>query len=109
MKLAALRPPAIEVEGLHRSFGSVHALAGIDLEVALGEVHALLGPNGAGKTTLMRILSGLVDPTAGSAYVLDRRAGQSSELRALIGFVPSGDRTFYLRLSALENLLVFRS
>src|SRR4051794_11679235 len=107
MKLAAVRPPAIEIEGLHRSFGSVHALKGVDLEVAAGEIHALLGPNGAGKTTLMRILSGLVDPSEGSAYVLDRRAGRSSELRALIGMVPPGDRTFYLRLSGLENLTFF--
>jgi ABC-2 type transport system ATP-binding protein len=111
MSLAAVRPvsrgPAIEVEGLHRSFGPVHALRGVDLAVAPGEVHALLGPNGAGKTTLMRILSGLVDPTAGDAYVLDRRAGRSRELRALIGMVPPGDRTFYLRLSGLENLVFF--
>jgi ABC-2 type transport system ATP-binding protein len=111
MSLAALRPvhggPAIEVEGLHRSFGPVHALRGVDLEVALGEVHALLGPNGAGKTTLMRILSGLVDPSEGSTYVLERKAGRSPELRALIGMVPSGDRTFYLRLSGLENLVFF--
>jgi ABC-2 type transport system ATP-binding protein len=105
----ALRPdvPAVEVEGLRRCFGAVEALAGVDLEVAAGEVHALLGPNGAGKTTLMRILSGLVDPTAGSAYVLDRRAGRSRELRALIGMVPPGDRTFYMRLSGLENLVFF--
>src|SRR5215213_5738096 len=111
MTLAAVRPatlgPAIEVEGLHRSFGPVHALRGVDLEVALGEVHALLGPNGAGKTTLMRILSGLVDPSEGSTYVLERKAGRSPELRALIGMVPSGDRTFYLRLSGLENLVFF--
>jgi len=111
MSLAAMRPvaqaPVIEVEDLHRSFGSVHALKGIDLEVAPGEVHGLLGPNGAGKTTLMRILSGLVDPSSGSAYVLDRRAGRSPELRALIGMVPPGDRTFYLRLTGLENLLFF--
>ena len=109
MTIAAVRPPgpAIEVEGLKRSFGSVHALRGIDLEVAPGEVHALLGPNGAGKTTLMRILSGLVDPTSGSAYVLARRAGSSAALRALIGMVPPGDRTFYLRLSGLENLVFF--
>jgi ABC-2 type transport system ATP-binding protein len=120
MSVAALRPaaspdaatpvttaPAIEVDGLHRSFGAVEALRGVELEVAAGEVHALLGPNGAGKTTLMRILSGLVDSSAGSAYVLGRRAGRSPELRALIGMVPPGDRTFYLRLSGLENLVFF--
>jgi ABC-type multidrug transport system ATPase subunit len=99
--------PAIEVEGLTRRFGSVEALRGISLEVAPGEIHALLGPNGAGKTTVMRVLSGLADPSEGTAYVLDRPAGRSRELRALIGFVPSGDRTFYLRLSALENLAFF--
>jgi ABC-2 type transport system ATP-binding protein len=106
-RLAAVTAPAVEVDGLHRSFGPVHALRGIDLEVAHGEVHALLGANGAGKTTLMRILCGLVDASDGSAYVLDRRAGRSRELRRLIGFVPSGDRSFYLRLSGLENLLFF--
>jgi ABC-2 type transport system ATP-binding protein len=99
--------PAVEVDDLHRRFGAVEALRGVDLEVHAGEVHALLGPNGAGKTTLMRVLSGLVDPTAGSAYVLDRRAGRSRELRELIGLVPSGDRSFYLRLSGLENLVFF--
>src|SRR6478672_11218947 len=99
MTLAAVRPdppthaapavvPAVEVEGLRRSFGATEALRGIDIEVEPGEIHGLLGANGAGKTTLMRILCGLVDPTAGSAYVLDRRAGHSRELRELIGFVP---------------------
>ena len=95
------------MDGLHRHFGAVEALRGVDLEVATGEVHALLGPNGAGKTTLMRILSGLVDPTAGTAYVLDRRAGRSRELRELIGMVPPGDRSFYMRLSGFENLVFF--
>jgi ABC-2 type transport system ATP-binding protein len=95
------------VDDVVRRFGAVEALRGISLEVAHGEVHALLGPNGAGKTTLMRILSGLVAPSAGSAYVLDRRAGQARELRGLVGLVPSGDRTFYLRISGLENLIFF--
>jgi ABC-2 type transport system ATP-binding protein len=123
MSVAALRPdpptgapdgrgaaavvPAIEVEGLHRRFDAVEALRGVDLEVPPGEVHALLGPNGAGKTTLMRVLCGLVEPSAGSAYVLDRRAGSSLELRKLIGLVTAGDRSFYLRLSGVENLSFF--
>jgi ABC-type multidrug transport system ATPase subunit len=99
--------PAVEVDDLRRRYGSVEALSGVSLEVGAGEIHALLGPNGAGKTTLMRILSGLVDATAGDAVVLGRRAGRSRELRELIGFVPSGDRSFYLRLSGRENLAFF--
>jgi ABC-2 type transport system ATP-binding protein len=99
--------PAVEVNDLRRRFGAVEALCGVSLEVEAGEVHALLGPNGAGKTTLMRVLSGLVEPSGGSAYVLDRPAGRSRELRERIDLVPSGDRSFYLRLSGLENLAFF--
>jgi ABC-2 type transport system ATP-binding protein len=59
----------IEVEGLKKSFGDVHALGGIDLRVAPGTVLGLLGPNGAGKTTAVRILTTLLPPDAGSARV----------------------------------------
>src|SRR4051812_31900492 len=99
--------PVVEVDDLCRSYGSVEALRGVSLDIEAGEIHGLLGANGAGKTTLMRILCGLVDPTAGSAYVLDRRVERSRDMRELIGFMPSGDRSFYLRLSGLENLLFF--
>ena len=62
--------PAIEARGLERTFeGGVRAVAGVDLEVAEGEIYAFLGPNGAGKTTTVRILTTLLRPTAGSARV----------------------------------------
>src|SRR6188472_955395 len=61
---------AIEVENLQRSFeGGVTAVAGVDLEVAEGEIFSFLGPNGAGKTTTVRMLTTLLRPTGGSARV----------------------------------------
>jgi ABC-2 type transport system ATP-binding protein len=61
--------PAVEGRGLVRRFGSVLAVDGVDLEVRAGEVFGLLGPNGAGKTTTLRMLCGLVVPTAGEARI----------------------------------------
>ena len=60
---------AIEVVGLEKSYGDVHAVAGIDLRAASGTVLGLLGPNGAGKTTVVRILTTLLEPDAGTARV----------------------------------------
>jgi len=62
--------PAISVRGLVKSYGSVRALAGVDLEAARGTVLGLLGPNGAGKTTVVRVLTTLLKPDAGSARVV---------------------------------------
>jgi simple sugar transport system ATP-binding protein len=61
--------PALELLGIRRQFGSVHALRGADFTLLPGEVHALLGENGAGKTTLMRVAAGLVQPDAGTVRV----------------------------------------
>ena len=58
--------PRLTIAGARKRFGGVHALRGVDLEVAAGEVHALLGENGAGKSTLMKVLSGAVRPDEGS-------------------------------------------
>src|SRR6202047_1831870 len=60
---------AIEVVGLHKSFGSVHALRGIDFAVPRGAVLGVLGPNGAGKTTAVRILTTLLPPDSGRAFI----------------------------------------
>jgi ABC-2 type transport system ATP-binding protein len=62
--------PAIQIQQVHKRFGAVQALAGIDLEVAPGEFFGLLGPNGAGKTTLINILAGLVRADSGSVSVM---------------------------------------
>jgi ABC-2 type transport system ATP-binding protein len=78
--------PAIRVEGLHKRFGAVPALAGADLQVPAGGVVAVLGPNGAGKTTLVRILSTLLPPDAGRAWVAGLDVvRQAAAVRQLIG------------------------
>ena len=100
---------AIEIVGVSRKFGAtVVALDGVTFTVAPGEIHALLGPNGAGKTTLLRLLAGVTTPTTGTVRVSGLDTSTSPvELRRLVGIVPAGDRTFYLRISGLENLVFF--
>ena len=61
--------PVIHVEGLKKRFGQQEALRGLDLTVPPGVVYGFLGPNGAGKTTTIKLLLGLIRPTAGSATV----------------------------------------
>lgn len=98
----------IDARNIARSFGSRTALADVSLAVAGGQIHALLGPNGAGKTTLLRVLGGLMQPDRGSVTILGADATRSSRAqRRLVGLVPSGDRSFYLRISGLENLVFF--
>jgi hypothetical protein len=65
----------VEVRGLAKAYGRVRAVDGVDLTVRRGEVYGFLGPNGAGKTTTLRVLLGLVAPSAGSVRVLGRRPG----------------------------------
>jgi ABC-2 type transport system ATP-binding protein len=62
-------PPAIELRGIHKHFGHVHAVNGVDMTVASGEIVAFLGPNGAGKTSTIDITLGLSRPNAGSVSV----------------------------------------
>ena len=77
---------AIEVEGLRKSFGKVHALRGLDLAVPRGSVCALLGPNGAGKTTAVRILATLTRPDSGTARVAGHDVvREPAKVRASIG------------------------
>ncbi|MDQ1715211.1 MAG: type transport system ATP-binding protein [Frankiaceae bacterium] len=79
---------AVEVRGLTKSYGNVHAVRGIDLTVEPGKVTAVLGPNGAGKTTTMEILEGFRDRDAGEVRVLGLDPGSNGkELRERLGIV----------------------
>jgi ABC-2 type transport system ATP-binding protein len=77
---------ALSVRGLEKRYRATTALAGVDVEVAEGELVGLLGPNGAGKSTLVKIACGLVRPTRGEAEVCGARAG-SLEARRRLGYL----------------------
>ena len=81
--------PAIQITGLTKSFGDVHALRGVDMTIEQGEFFGLLGPNGAGKTTFLNILAGIVIKNSGNVnvwgYDLDVNPRQ---VRSSIGIVP---------------------
>ncbi|VTU01538.1 abc transporter atp-binding protein : Antibiotic transport system ATP-binding protein OS=Candidatus Acetothermus autotrophicum GN=HGMM_OP2C037 PE=4 SV=1: ABC_tran [Gemmataceae bacterium] len=120
-------PPAIRVDALTRTYTRPRrrrwpwskppaaadakdfvALGGVDLEVRPGELFGLLGPNGAGKTTLIKILTTLLAPTTGSAFVdgLDV-VTEADRIRPLINMVSGGESSGYGILNVRENLWLF--
>jgi ABC-2 type transport system ATP-binding protein len=100
------REPAISVHGLVKSFGSVRALDGIDLEAQPGTVLGVLGPNGAGKTTTVRILATLLEPDAGSARVAGLDVVREADaLRARIGLAGQYAAVDE-HLTGMENLVM---
>jgi len=95
---------AIEVFELSRNYGRLRALDGVSFSVEPGEVFGFLGPNGAGKTTTIKILTGQLRPTSGSARVLGLDVvSQRQQLKPQIGVVFES-QNLYERLSARENL-----
>ncbi|KOG30693.1 ABC transporter ATP-binding protein [Streptomyces resistomycificus] len=95
---------AIEVSGLHKSFGKTHALDGLDLVVETGEVHGFLGPNGAGKSTTVRVLLGLLRADSGAAQVLGRDPWTDAvELHRHLAYVP-GDVELWPTLTGGEAI-----
>jgi len=97
--------PVVETKGLSRRFGRIKAVDGVDLAVRAGETYGLLGPNGSGKTTLIRLLVGLLKPTAGQAVVLGKPM-PNKEVLSRVGYMTQTEAV-YQDLTVLENVLFF--
>lgn len=93
---------AIEASGLTKSYFEVPALAPLELRVGTGERVTMIGHNGSGKTTLIRILTGLLEPSGGTARIVGHEVG-SIEARAAVSYI-SDQPVFYDDLSVWEHL-----
>ncbi len=101
--------PLLRIVELRKRYGPAMALDGVSFEVQAGELFGLLGPNGAGKTTLLSIVSCLLEPTSGEAFILGQKAStRDRQLRRTIGIVPQ-ETAVYSELNARENLTFFGS
>src|SRR5262249_54313705 len=98
--------PAARLEGVSKQFGATLALAGVDFDVAYGEIHAIVGENGAGKSTLIRILSGVHRPDSGSISVDGKPCHFASPRDPIAaGIVPiPQERRLVPALSIAENI-----
>lgn len=98
---------AIAISGLHKSFGTIKALDGLDLEVSRGEVHGFLGPNGAGKTTTIRVILGLLQSDQGTVNLLGGDPWKDAvELHRRLAYVP-GDVELWPNLTGGEAIDLF--
>jgi ABC-2 type transport system ATP-binding protein len=95
---------ALELKDLRKKYGDFTAVKSLNLSVPEGMIFGFLGPNGAGKTTTIRMIGGLIGPTAGSVTICGRDlAGDPIGAKSLLGFVP--DRPFlYEKLTGLEHM-----
>ena len=99
---------AIEVRQVHKRFGALQALGGVDLEIDTGEFFALLGPNGAGKTTLINIIAGLIHASSGSVRVMGHDVvADYREARRVLGVVPQ--ELVFDPFFTVRETLVFQS
>src|SRR5690606_29322649 len=102
--LHAPQDAAVRTSGLTKKYGDHLAVDAVSLTVRRGEVYGFLGPNGAGKTTTLRMILGLIRPSAGTATVLGRPAGEAGANRR-VGALIEGPG-FYPYLSGRDNLRV---
>ncbi len=95
----------VSLHNLHKRFGSVHAVRGLTFTIAEGEIFSLLGPNGAGKTTTIGLLTTLLRPDEGDAFLAGYSVTREPhKVREIIGVVPQ-EIALYEDLTARENLL----
>jgi ABC-2 type transport system ATP-binding protein len=95
---------AIQVQDLRKRFDNVEAVRGVSFDVEVGEIFSLLGPNGAGKSTIISMLSGLLEPSGGTAQVMGRSVQREPmAVKEAIGVIPQ-EIALYQDLSARENL-----
>jgi ABC-2 type transport system ATP-binding protein len=95
---------AIDVQNLHKAFGEQKAVQGVSFEVQPGEIFSLLGPNGAGKTTTISMLSCLLHPDEGDAFILGHSIRKDAMgVKSVLGVVPQ-EIAMYEDMSARENL-----
>jgi ABC-2 type transport system ATP-binding protein len=95
---------AIKAQGLTKSFGNLTAVSNLSFSVAEGEIFGLVGPDGAGKTTTMRLLTSVMEPNSGAAFVLGKNVFQDAEaVREQIGYM-SQRFGLYLDLTVSENI-----
>ena len=104
MTAASETAPAVAARGLRKTYGTLEAVAGVDVTVQPGDVYGYLGPNGAGKTTSLRMMLGLIQPTAGEVRLFGRDpvVDPVSALDGVAGFVE--EPAFYPYLSGRANL-----
>jgi polar amino acid transport system ATP-binding protein len=99
--------PIIKIVDLHKHFGNVHALRGVDMEVETGQVLTIIGPSGSGKSTLLRCINHLEKPTHGHVYIegvdLEAKKTNINKMRTEIGMVFQQFNLFP-HLTALENV-----
>lgn len=94
----------IKTERLTKRFGAATVVNGLDLEVKAGEIYGFLGPNGAGKTTTIRMLTGLLEPTEGRAFICGHDIEkEASRAKAFMAYVPDHPK-LYGKLTAREFL-----
>ena len=100
--------PVLELKGLSKSFGGLHAVRGVTFKIMPGDRKAIIGPNGAGKTTLFNLITGIFPPSSGQVLLFGRDVtGWPGHRRTAMGMARTFQVTsLFPRLTVLDNVLL---